>query len=403
MWFGVVGILALLIALRYTGIFASHLSCVSGLFSLPKTSLATSFAFPLGISFYSFEAIAYLIDLRQGRIKLAGYADICLFFFFWPNILSGPIVRSRELMPQLKFEKAFEPRLCFEGMDRLVWGLVQKNVIANLLGIWVDRGFSLQNQARLSTPDAWCLAIAFGLQIYFDFAAYTNMAIGAARLLGVTLPDNFRQPYLAATPAEFWNRWHMTLSRWIRDYLFFPINARWKGTPLQLYLSLIGVMGLVGLWHGPSWGFVLWGVLHGAYLVLYRIYESWSNERQMSQTSTGMKITWRAFTLAAVVIAWVPFRAANLQQAGSILSSMTYRFGLGHSFQSGFYLMTLVVSLFCATEAALMAKLAEVEERAGAEGPSVFRVLVRPIAYLFGILLFLLFDENSAQFIYSQF
>jgi alginate O-acetyltransferase complex protein AlgI len=400
---GVSIILFLLIFFKYRGFLAATWQALGITSGMQSHSFATSIAFPIGISFYTFEAIGYLVDLRQGRVKMPGFADLCLFFYFWPNILSGPIVRARELMPHLGFEKLFEPRFCFEGMDRLIWGLVQKNVVANMLGIWVDLGFAANVHGNSSTLDGWALAVAFALQIYFDFAGYTNMAIGAARLLGVTLPENFRQPYHAATPPEFWARWHMTLSRWVRDYLFFPINAKHADSPLRLYLSLLGVMALVGLWHGAGWGFILWGTLHGAYLVIYRVYESWNSSRPALARSRLAAFAWRVSTLVAVTAAWVPFRAASLQRAGAILSSMFYRFSKGTGFGAGFYLFVAAVIAFCVAEPWLMEKLVEVEARAGADGLSPFRVLVRPIAYGLGLLLFLLFNENNAQFIYSQF
>ena len=400
---GVLFLLALLVVFKYRGFLTTNLQALGIFRGIVPPFWLVSIVFPVGISFSTFEAIAYLVDLRQGRVKMPGFFDLCLFFFFWPNVLSGPIVRARELLPQLKFQKTFEPRFVFEGMDRLVWGLVQKNVIANLLGVWVDRGFALNRESAHSTVDAWCLAIAFALQIYFDFSAYTNMAIGAAKLLGVTLPENFRQPYHAATPPEFWARWHMTLSRWVRDYLFFPINAKYSGAPMPLYLSLLGVMALVGLWHGAGWGFLVWGVLHGIYLVLYRIYESWRNAEPGIAQSPVAALFWRVFTLAAATAAWVPFRAASLQSAGNILASMFYRMSAAARFGGGFYLFVAGVAGFCAVEPWLMEKLSQFDEQAGVEGLSVFRVLVRPMAYAFGLLLFLVFDEHNTQFIYSQF
>lgn len=400
---GVAGALALLIFFKYREFLFGNLQVLGIPASRHALSYAASLAFPVGISFYTFEAIAYLVDLRQGRVKMPKFVDLCLFFYFWPNILSGPIVRARELMPQLSFRKAFEPGLCFAGMDRVVWGLVQKNVIANTLGIWVDRGFAPNAVGSPSTLDGWFLAVAFGLQIYFDFAGYTNLAIGAARLLGVSLPENFRQPYHAATPPDFWSRWHMTLSRWVRDYLFFPVNARWSGAPLPLYTSLIGVMALVGLWHGAGWGFIVWGTLHGLYLVVYRAYEGWRGGKPPQNASLLMSGFWRVFTVIAVAAAWVPFRAADLQKTGTILSAMFYRLSAGSGYGAGFYAFTLAVVAFCAVEPLLMRKLGEIEERAGTDGPSVFRILVRPMAYAIGLLLFLLFDESNAQFLYSQF
>jgi len=403
MWTGIDFLLALLVFFKYRGFFIANLSFLRISFGTQANSLVMAIAFPVGISFYTFEAIAYLLDLRQGRVKMPGFLELCLFFFFWPNILSGPIVRARELMPQLGFGKTFEPRFVFEGMDRLVWGLVQKNVVANLLGIWVDKGFAPARAGIPTTMDGWFLAIAFALQIYFDFAGYTNIAMGTARLLGVTLPENFRQPYHAGTPAEFWARWHMTLSRWIRDYLFFPINAKWLGSPLVLYGSMIGVMALVGLWHGTGWGFIVWGLLHGCYLVIYRAYEVWKKARPAVEESRLTRIIWRVLTLAGVAAAWVPFRAATLGKAGAILSSMFYRFGSGGEFGPGFYLLTVAVMFFCVLEPLVVGKLGEMDERAGVNGVSLLRVLWRPVLYTLGLLLFLLFDEHNTQFIYSRF
>jgi D-alanyl-lipoteichoic acid acyltransferase DltB (MBOAT superfamily) len=255
-----------------------------------------------------------------------------------------------------------------------------------------------------ATLDAWFVAIAFGLQIYFDFAGYTNIAIGAARLLGVSLPENFRYPYHAATPVEFWARWHMTLSRWIRDYLFFPINAKWKGAPIPLYLSLLVVMGLVGLWHGAGWTFVVWGLLQGMYLVAYRAYETYSTEQEGRAAPKLAAGIWRSLTLIGVAAAWVVFRAPTLTKAGTVLSAMFYRLHAGRLLSPLFYVYTLMIVLLCAVEPFVVKKLSEVDENSsGVNGISFFRVIGRPIAYLCGLLLFLLFETGNAQFIYSQF
>jgi len=403
MWIGSSSLLVLLAVFKYRAFVLENLARLgiqpwhSGSWSV------VTIAFPLGISFYTFEAIGYLIDVRQGRVKMPGFVDLCLFFLFWPNILSGPIVRARELMPQLGFARKFEPRLAFEGVDRIVWGLVQKNVIANVLGTWVDRGFGGPPVASHSTLDSWFLAIAFGLQIYFDFAGYTNLAIGAARLIGVELPENFRHPYHASNPADFWNRWHMTLSRWIRDYLFFPINARWKGAPGPLYASLIGVMALVGLWHGAGWGFLIWGTMHGVYLVTYRAYEGLAVERPALKSSRLVAAFWRIATLAGLAAAWVPFRAAALAKTFSVWSAMFFRFTWRAEYNALFYTVTLLVILFCVIEPLVMGILREVEEQAGEGGPSMFRIVFRPVAHLLGFTLFLVFDQGYSQFIYSQF
>lgn len=195
----------------------------------------------------------------------------------------------------------------------------------------------------------------------------------------------------------------MTLSRWIRDYLFFPINAKWKGAPLPLYLSLIGAMALVGLWHGAGWGFLLWGTMHGVYLVAHRIYESVRGGSSPGKGSRVSAAIWRVVTLVAVMAAWVPFRAPSLAETRAIFSAMFTRFTWRAEYGALFYGVTVVVALFCAVEPLLMSALLEAEEEAGAAGPSLFRIVVRPVAYLFGLTLFLLFDQNYSQFIYSQF
>ena len=403
MWLGVSCALALLAFFKYRTFFLVNVNALLAWFAASPISFAKTIALPVGISFYSFEAIGYLIDIRQGRVKEVKFFDLLLFLLFWPNVTSGPIVRARELVPQLQFRVKFEPRFIFEGLDRVLWGLVQKTVIANLLGMWVDKGFAPSVTAAPSSVDGWFLAIAFGFQIYFDFAGYSNMAIGAARLLGIGIPENFRQPYHAATPADFWARWHMTLSRWIRDYLFFPINAKWKGAPLPLYASLLGIMALVGLWHGAGWNYMIWGLMHGAYLVAYRIYESAKTARPALAESHFAAGAWRLLTLVAVTAAWVFFRASDLHKAAAILSSMFLHFSAGRIYNPAFYMLTVMLMLFCAVEPVLLGKLTVIEEHAGARGPSLFRIFGRPLVYSCALLLFLLFDSNNAQFIYSQF
>src|SRR5438477_3777147 len=223
-WSGVGFVLCVLVFFKYRTFLVTNLSAVTGASKFLSAGMVTGVVLPLGISFYSFEAMSYLFDSQQGRVSSTSFLDLALFIMFWPHLIAGPIVRVRELVPQLKFDGKFEIGFVLQGLDRLVWGLVQKNVFANSIGPWVDNGF-VPGAAPLNTAlDNWFLAAAFGLQIYFDFAAYTNIAIGSAQLIGIKLPENFRYPYHAVTPPEFWSRWHMTLSRWIRDYLFFPLT-----------------------------------------------------------------------------------------------------------------------------------------------------------------------------------
>ncbi|MBN8730689.1 MAG: MBOAT family protein [Acidobacteria bacterium] len=359
-------------------------------------------AMPLGISFYVFEVIGFLVDVKQKRVKAPALADVCSLTMFWPCLTSGPILRFRELVPQLNAARRFDLATAVNGIDRLMTGLVQKNFIANSLGSIVAEGFLPKAAAANSTLDNWAMAVAYGLQVYFDFAGYTNMAIGSARLLGLTLPENFRFPYHAANPSDFWSRWHMSLSRWIRDYLFFPINARYQGAPLPLYASLIGIMALVGLWHGAGWGFVAWGAMHGAYLVLYRVWERVCTGRPGWAEAWLARWGWRVLTLAAVTLAWVPFRAVSLDQSLRMLGSMIAGFDLRLSYNVNSYLVIALAALLCAVEPLLDALQKRLGEPTGAAAALRFWVW-RPLAWACALLLFLIFDDRDAQFIYFQF
>jgi alginate O-acetyltransferase complex protein AlgI len=400
MWLGITMVIAALAFFKYRNFAIANWNSLMVWFGARPLSFATAIALPLGISFYSFEAISYLIDVRQNRLESPRFSSLCLFIMFWPHLIAGPIVRARELIPQLSFESKCQAGLIFAGVDRLIWGLVQKNVIANTLGMWVDSGF-LSTSVRLpSTPDSWFMAIAFGLQIYFDFAGYSNIAIGAAGLLGITLPENFRYPYHAANPADFWSRWHITLSRWVRDYLFFPLNTRFRGSRTAVYTSLIGTMALVGLWHGAGWGFVLWGVLHGTYLVAYRIIDALAEGRVWLKARAPAAAL-RIATIIVIIAAWVPFRAVSVHKAGQMLAAMFFRPSAGMEYSRSFYLFTAATALFCVVEPYVARKLAPLD-LVGDTLPSWW-IAARPLAYVCGLALFMVFDEGNVQFIYFQF
>jgi len=405
-WFlgGIAFVLIVLSYFKYANFFLDNFARLIRMFGAEPGWGAVQVALPLGISFYSFEAISFLIDSRQGRVKKPAFLDMSLFVLFWPHLVAGPIVRVRELVPQFSFSKKFDASMLALGLDRLLWGLVQKNVFANPLGSWVDDGFRPAATASLSTIDGWALAVAFGLQIYFDFASYSNMAIGTARLMGVTLPENFRHPYHAVSPPDFWGRWHMTLSRWIRDYLFFPVNARYQAAPGPLYASLLGIMGLAGLWHGAGWGFIAWGLLQGLYLVLYRIWESATESRPGWKEALPVRLGWRLATLAMVMTAWIPFRASTGEQAAVMLKMMYTGFRFHLSQPVNFYLIVAGFVVFCALEPWLGEKIEQAGRSLEARtGNPHNLVLARPLLYAVCLLLFLAFDARDAKFIYFQF
>jgi alginate O-acetyltransferase complex protein AlgI len=398
---GIAYILAFLAFFKYRVFLLDNLNRLFSLVGRSPVRASLALALPLGISFYSFEAISYLLDTRQGRVKSVNFMDLAMFVTFWPHLIAGPIVRVRELVPQLGFNRRFDTAMLVRGTDRLLWGLVQKNLIANNLASFVDEGFMGQATGINTTTDNWFFAVAFGLQIYFDFASYSNMAIGSAQLIGISLPENFNFPYHARNPADFWARWHMTLSRWIRDYLFFPINARFHGAPWPLYFSTVGIMALVGLWHGAGWGFVIWGVMHGLYLVLYRLWER-VGERYFPKVTKSRVAAWgwQMFTVLAVMAAWIPFRASTLAQSTMMLRSLVVPRGLRPSYSINFYLVTLMVAAVAFIEPFLVDRMSRLEKRIPMPA-QLF--LLRPALYACGLVLFLIFDDRDTQFIYFQF
>jgi D-alanyl-lipoteichoic acid acyltransferase DltB (MBOAT superfamily) len=404
-------VLLTLLIFKYQQFFFENLNFLLAAARQSPVRASLALALPLGISFYSFEAVSYLIDTRQGRIKQRSFSDVYLFLMFWPHLMAGPLVRYRELVPQLQFNRKFEMPMLVRGLDRLIWGLLQKNLLANTLGAFVDEGFLPKTAHLNSMLDNWFLALAFGLQIYFDFAAYSNMAIGSAQLIGVTLPENFRFPYHAKNPSDFWSRWHMTLSRWIRDYLFFPVNAKFRGAPGPLYASLIAIMALVGLWHGAGWGFILWGAIHGVYLVLYRMWERLSENPRWTRVtqSRPAQALVQAATIAAVMLAWIPFRASSLGQTLTMLRTALTGFSFRTAYSINFHLITLLMAAVVLVEPWLAAAFTRVEKRLsgftlGPAGlPWVSYYLFRPAVYALGLLLFLAFDDRDTKFIYFQF
>ncbi len=402
---GIGFVLAVLVYFKYRVFLLSGLA---NLFGWSGSAIGGPLAvvLPLGISFYTFEAVSYLLDVRQGRVKEVKYVDLLLFVLFWPHLMAGPIVRVRELVPQLGFQKVFAGPMLTAGVNRIALGLVQKNVFANSLGGWVEDGFVPRLARANSTIDVWALAVAFGLQIYFDFAAYSNIAIGSAHLIGVTLPENFNYPYWAGNPSEFWARWHMTLSRWVRDYLFFPVNAKYSGRKGVLYLSLVLIMSAVGLWHGAGWGFVIWGAMHGVYLAVFRAYQSWRGlDVPGAKSGWAAGLVVRAITLVGVVAAWVPFRAASLEQTAVLLKTMFAGMDFRISYSVNFYLVTALLTLYCVAEPWLIRGLEGIEGRAkgsAAWGWGVDLVL-RPVLWSLAVVLFLAFDDQDTIFIYFQF
>ncbi len=298
---------------KYYGFFAENVDDVLGTFSLSPGIPLLSLALPIGLSFFTFQAISYVVDVYRGDAKLTNVVNLGLYLSFFPHLVAGPIVRASEFLPQL--ESPRNPRDVPVGPAVLLicLGLIKKVAIADLLARnVVDPVFAVPE--AYGAPDVWLAVYAYAAQIYCDFSGYTDIAIGLALLMGIRFPPNFDRPYRSLSIQEFWRRWHMTLSRYLRDYLYIGLGGNRKGewkTARNLFLTML----LGGLWHGAAWGFVLWGGIHGSVLVIERVLRRRFEYRLPSWA--GWFIT---FHIA--VLAWVPFRSPDLGLAGSIFKQL---------------------------------------------------------------------------------
>jgi alginate O-acetyltransferase complex protein AlgI len=298
---------------------------VANINGLLKLQLPTfGIVLPLGLSFFTFQKMAYLVDVYRGGAPRYRFRDFVLFVVFFPQLIAGPIVHHRQIMPQIA-ELGRERELGLDlsvGATAFIVGLFKKIVIADSLAFYSDATFSFPaHGASLDLLSAWAGTLAFTLQIYFDFSGYSDMALGLGRMFGIRLPVNFRSPYKATSIIDFWRRWHITLSEFLRDYLYIPLGGNRRG-PVRRYVNLFLVMLLGGLWHGANWTFIAWGGLHGLYLSANHAFDAL---KPMNPFGVSARLfAWLA-TFGGVVIAWVFFRAPDFATAFSILGSM---FGL---------------------------------------------------------------------------
>lgn len=275
---------------------------------------------PIGISFYTFQSMSYVFDIARGDCEpQRRFSRFALYVALFPQLIAGPIVRYHDVATQIP-QREHSLRLFHEGMIRFVHGLVKKVVLADAAGAVAESCFGLST-GELTTGAAWLGAFAYTLQIYFDFSAYSDMAIGLGKMFGFVFPENFRRPYSALSITDFWRRWHITLSTWIREYLYIPLGGNRVSTQ-RLYANLLIVFFLTGLWHGANWTFILWGLYHGALLVIERL----TGQRETDREHASLRGLRRAVTVLLVLIGWVLFRAESVPQAFAFYSQM-FAFG----------------------------------------------------------------------------
>ena len=314
--FGVVLNLASLATFKYLDFLLASFEGVSGV-TLPRAHIIL----PIGISFFSFQLISYLVDRMRGAAPIYPLRPFALFVLLYPHLIAGPIVRHNELVPQFAHDPRRDGMWMRIGVGLVIFtvGFAKKVLLADRLALLADPLFSQASVRALGFGESWTAVLAFSLQLFLDFSAYTEMAIGSALMFGVILPENFRRPYLATDIRDFWRRWHISLSNFLRDYLYIPLGGSRHG-PWRYILATMGTMGLCGLWHGAGWTYVVWGLWHGLGLVVCR---GWQALHRPLPTFVG----W-ALTMLFVLAGWVVFRAPSFAAAGSIVESLVGGAGL---------------------------------------------------------------------------
>lgn len=317
---GVLFNLGLLGWYKYAGFVAANLVALGVDLPIPDPHL------PLAISFFTFQQVAFLVDCHVGRGRRYAPIDYLLFVTFWPQFIAGPIVHHSEMMPQFQAPRPRSQRdvMRARGLFLLSLGLFKKVVIADSFAAWASAGYD--NVLGLDTADAWLTTLSYTLQLYYDFSGYTDMAIGSALLLGIRLPWNFNSPYQATSIGDFWRRWHMTLGRWLRDYVYIPLGGNRHGL-VRTCAALLATFVVGGIWHGAAWTFVAWGLMHGMALVVQRLWAA--SGRRLSPVAA-----W-ALTFGLVHLAWVPFRAETFSDATDMLLALGGQAMAGDSGDSG--------------------------------------------------------------------
>lgn len=364
---------------------------------------AVDVVLPLGISFYTFQKIAYVVDVYRGDAPaIRNPLKMALFASFFPQLIAGPIVRPNDFIPQLASIRRFDTQRFLHGVDLIAIGMFKKVLIADQLAPFADQFFGSPQGAGALT--ALLGIYAYTAQIYCDFSGYTDIGRGCAYCLGYELPRNFQAPYLSGNLTEFWRRWHMTLSQWLRDYLYIPLGGNRRG-PVRTYWNLLVTMTLGGLWHGASWNFVIWGMLHGAGLAATR----WVHER-LGVAPAAPLLNGRLYPLLAtfatfhfVAFAWVFFRAPDLGGALAVFGALTSGRLLGPTDIGVFGRLPLLLVAAAIGGALLLHLMATAAIRAGRQRGPLWNAM-RPFVY-FGVTIgaLLLAHRGAQQFIYFQF
>ena len=315
---GIVANLVLLGYYKYANFFVDSANAVLG-----DVFLLDSILLPLAISFFTFQQIAYLIDTYRGETKELDFLHYCLFVTFFPQLIAGPIVHHKEMLSQFARASLYSVNIRRHAVGYTIFtlGLFKKVVLADGIAAYATPAFyAADSGIALTLFEAWTGSLAYTLQLYFDFSGYSDMAIGLARMFGIRLPLNFNSPYKATSIIDFWRRWHMTLSRFMRDYVYIPLGGNKRGIIGSQRTNLMATMLLGGLWHGAGWNFLFWGGLHGCYVIINNKWRA-SHTGKAAATAREKLFGW-SITFIAVVFAWVPFRAETMEGTKNMIFGM---------------------------------------------------------------------------------
>ena len=335
-WFligSVAASIALLSTFKYAGFFIENLNGLLTSFGANPVQATMRLVLPAGLSFYTFQSVGYIIDVYRGRVRaVRNVLDYALYVSFFPQLVAGPIERAAHMLPQYRSVRVFDSTQWRAGFGLMLWGFFKKVVIADNVAVVANKVFALTDP---TFPMVWAGVFAFAVQIYADFSGYTDIARGTARLMGIDLMKNFNHPYLASSPADFWRRWHISLSTWMRDFIYIPLGGN-RCSVARTSFNLMATFTISGLWHGASWNYVLWGVYWGLLILMQRF---------LGSLGVVQRIPWFAkvaITFALTCAGWLLFRERNLHQIVLDLSQSPFAAPIDH-WQIGIYLVALVL------------------------------------------------------------
>ena len=394
---------------KYANFFVQSIDSAVHLATKHDPGWSLNIILPLAISFFTFEFIHYLFEIYRGNKPIDSFVLFALFAAFFPTQIAGPIKRYPDFAAQMQAEQKLRLSFFDEGIPIIIIGFAKKLLLADNLAVFVQMGMS--DPGSYGAPELWLFTYAFAFQIYFDFSGYTDIARGSAMLFGYHIPINFNMPYIARNMSDFWHRWHISLSTWLRDYLFIPLGGS-RGGRWAVNRNLFITMALGGLWHGAAWNFVVWGIYHGAALIVHREFVAWSRTIKALEKVWESKV-WRLasifITFHAACIGWVFFRVQDIGTAFSMVKKMLLLRPLLTKAEAGQFIvlkpdLPVIVPVVIAMVAILL--ILNLPVSAGNDG-GFFKRLPAPVKAAFCSVLILVMvtflPDNSAPFIYFQF